>query len=93
MTRMSGGWMWAIFLNLALFLGLGLTVVWLNIERVDLAYEIKKQQGTIEDRKQLLSKLQVERNNLTSPWRLNALAKEYGLAQATAGQMRRIAGD
>lgn len=93
MTRMSGGWMWGVFLNLALFLGLGLTMVWLNIERVDLAYEIKKLQGAVEERKQLLSKLQVERNNLTSPWRLNSLAKEYGLAQATAGQMRRIAGD
>lgn len=69
---------------------LGLSVVWLNIERVDLAYEIKNMEGRMEEATTLLSKLEVERDNLLSPSRLTGLAESYGLAPAQSGDIRRV---
>jgi cell division protein FtsL len=75
----------------ALVQGLGL--VWVNIERVDLAYEIKKLQTQIDNAQSLISKLQVERDNLVNPRRLDQLAKDYGLGPAKPGQIRRFTDD
>ena len=71
-----------------LALGFGLT--WVNIERVDMAYELKRLQTEIESQEALLSKLEVERNSLLTPDRLRALAAQYGLTQARPGQIRRL---
>lgn len=78
---------------LVVFLLLGLCLVWLNIERVDLAYRIRKLEAAIETRRELVSKLEVELNNLRSPARLRGLAATYGLAPAEPGQIRRMGGD
>ena len=88
---MTGGkWVWATagLLSLSLLLGLGL--VWCNIERMDLAYELKTQQVELERVEALIAKLELERDNLLSPHRLRAKAAELGLGPASQGRLRRI---
>ncbi len=75
---------------MGLFLVLGLSQVWLNIERVDLAYKVSVLESRLTAQRELADKLEVERNNLSSPQRLRALARDFGLGQAKAGQVRRI---
>lgn len=83
---------WAISMAFSLFLMLvfGLGLVWLNIERVDLAYEINKLQNQAGEQEALIAKLQVERDTLITPGRLRELARHYGLGPARPGQIRRI---
>ncbi|WP_207261688.1 hypothetical protein [Desulfovibrio sp. Huiquan2017] len=82
-------WMVLSLLGMALFLGLG--AVWLNIERMDLAYDLRKMEQSLGRKEDLAAKLTVERNNLVSPYRLKKLAGQLGLGVAAPGQIRRIA--
>jgi cell division protein FtsL len=82
-------WMVLGLLGMALFLGLG--AVWLNIERMDLAYDLRKMEQSLGRKEDLAAKLTVERNNLVSPYRLKKLAGRLGLGVAAPGQIRRIA--
>lgn len=81
---------WTLVPLLALALGLGLASVWMNIERVDLAYTLKKMERDLGDKAALAAKLEVERDNLSSPYQLKRLAEKYGLGPAGPGQIRRI---
>lgn len=83
---------WALTMAFSLFclLALGLGLTWVNIERVDMAYELKRLQTEIEAQESLIAKLEVERNTLLTPERLRVLAREYGLTQARPGQIRRL---
>jgi cell division protein FtsL len=76
--------------SIALLLVFGLGLVWLNIERVDLAYELNKMQRQIDEVETLSAKLEVERNTLITPSRLREVAKEYNLGPARPGQIRRV---
>ncbi len=69
---------------------LGLLVVWINIERMDLAYELKQLQTDLEQKINLQSKLEVERMNLLSSSRLRVLAEDNELQQARPGQIRTL---
>ncbi len=69
---------------------LGLSLVWVNIERVDLAYELQKMQAVLSRKEELRAKLEVERNNLVAPNRLRRIAREAGLHAAHSRQMRRM---
>ena len=84
-----------IALALALTMGsaliLGLVSVWLNIERVDKAYDLRRMEKRLDEQEALAAKLEVERNNLLSPIRLRELAKKYGFGPASQGQIRRPA--
>ncbi|WP_462324632.1 hypothetical protein [Desulfoplanes sp.] len=71
---------------------LGMALVWVNIERVDLSYGLQKMQATLSQKEELSSKLEVERNNLVAPARLRHAAQEAGLYAADSGQMRKITG-
>lgn len=71
---------------------LGLSSVWLNIERMDLAYDLDKLQKELDARTALAAKLELERNNLLSPYRLKRLAAMYGLVPVGPGQMRLMNG-
>jgi hypothetical protein len=82
------GWVGAFFLAIAGVLVLGLSSVWLNIERMDLAYDLNKLEKELGNRTALATKLEVERNNLLSPYRLKRLAAVYGLIPVGPGQMR-----
>ncbi|GFK93558.1 Cell division protein FtsL [Fundidesulfovibrio magnetotacticus] len=83
---------WALSLGFSLFtlLSLGLGLTWVNIERVDMAYGLKRLQTEIDSQEALISKLEVERNTLLTPERLRVLAGQYGLSQARPGQIRRL---
>lgn len=69
---------------------LALAVVWLNIERMDLAYELTQLQTELERKTDLHAKLEVERMNLLSSARLRVLAEESGLHPAGPGQIRTL---
>ncbi|MBA4356642.1 MAG: hypothetical protein Q7U56_14120 [Humidesulfovibrio sp.] len=91
---MSGikGWVLTFFCAISGALVLGLSSVWLNIERMDLAYDINKLEKELGSRTALVGKLELERNNLTSPYRLKRLAATYGLVPVGPGQMRLMTG-
>ncbi|MBU1001987.1 MAG: hypothetical protein KKE73_05645 [Proteobacteria bacterium] len=88
MTGEKWAWVAAALLALALLLGLGL--VWCNIERMDLAYGLKRQQVELERTEVLIAKLEMERNNLLSSHKLRSKAVELGLGPADQGQLRRL---
>jgi cell division protein FtsL len=71
-------------------MGLGLALVWCNIERLDMAYEIKRLEGAVDMGRELNAKLEVERDNLLSPYRLTSKARELGLRPAGQGEIRKL---
>lgn len=91
MGTLSKEWAISMAFSIALLLIFGLGLVWLNIERVDLAYELNKMQRQIDDMEALSAKLEVERNTLITPSRLRELAQDCGLGPARPGQIRRVA--
>jgi len=90
MSSLSTEWAVSMAFSVVLLLVFGLGLVWLNIERVDMAYEINHTQRLIEDADALTAKLDVERNTLITPARLRELAKQYNLGPARPGQIRRV---
>ncbi|MHC1789891.1 hypothetical protein [Solidesulfovibrio sp.] len=91
MGTLSKEWAISMAFSIALLLIFGLGLVWLNIERVDLAYELNKMQRQIDEMEALSAKLEVERNTLITPSRLRELARDCGLGPARPGQIRRVA--
>ncbi len=89
--QVSRRWVWPTVLLGFSGLILGLAVVWINIERLDLAYELKQLQTELERKNDLQAKLEVERMNLLSSSRLRILAEEHELRQAEPGQIRILA--
>lgn len=85
-----GGYALSVILSALCALVLGLTCVWLNIERVDAAYGLKQLQSQVDATEAHRDKLLVERDKLVSPYRLRGLAEEYGLGPAAPGQVRRM---
>jgi len=66
MSRVKG-WVAMFVSAIAAVLVLGLSSVWLNIERMDLAYDLNKLEKELANRTNLVAKLELERNNLISP--------------------------
>lgn len=91
MSRVKG-WVAMFVLTISAVLVLGLSSVWLNIERMDLAYDLNKLEKELANRTALVSKLELERNNLISPYRLKKLAAVYGMVPVGPGQMRIMTG-
>ena len=50
----------------------------------------KKEQNTLNERRALRAKLEVERERLLSPYELKRKAQEFGMREATAEQVRRL---
>jgi cell division protein FtsL len=67
---------------------LGLALVWVNIERVDLAYELKTLERELQEKQDQNSKLQVERHYLLAPATLRAQAEMAGLRPPARDQIR-----
>ena len=84
----SGPWFLFGMLITLFFLGLGLVLV--NIERVDIGYKMKQVSLSIARGQEVLSKLEVERNNLVAPARLRRKGKDLGLGEPRPGQVRKI---
>lgn len=69
---------------------LGLALVWINIERLDQAYELKKLEHELQVSRDQNSKLQVERQYLLAPATLREKADKAGLHPAHRDQIRMI---
>ncbi len=80
----------ALIVSVLLLAALGLTLVWLNIERTKLAYNLQSMQRSMETRLELNAKLGVERDQLLSPRELGKKAADLGLRAALPGQIRRM---
>jgi cell division protein FtsL len=91
MGSLTREWAVSMAFSIVLLLVFGLGLVWLNIERVDMAYELNKMQRQIDETEALVAKLEVERNTLITPSRLREAARLYDLGPAKPGQIRRVA--
>ena len=89
-TLGSGDWMFSLVLSLMLSMVLGLSLVWLSIDRNDTAYFIHKTQIQIEENRSHVGKLEVERDSLLSPYVLGKKAQQLGMSMADPGQIRRV---
>ncbi len=69
---------------------LGLGLVWVNIERVDLAYELKTLERELQEKQEQNSKLQVERHYLLAPATLRDRAEKSGLRPPRRDQIRTV---
>ena len=80
----------ALVFSVATLAALGLSLVWLNIERTKLAYQVRTLQHEMEQVLDLNSKLSIEREHLLSPHELGRKAEKMGLGAAKPGQIRRM---
>lgn len=71
-------------------IALGLGLVWVNIERVDLAYELKSLERELQEKQEQNSKLQVERHYLLAPATLRVRAETAGLKPPRRDQIRTL---
>ena len=81
---------WGLVILFLITVAISLTKVWVSIEKVDLAYDLKKLQKEYAANLELKSKLLVEKNNLLSPYRLKRLAEEMGFSPPDANRVRKI---
>lgn len=88
--RGGRGWVLAFVILIMCPIVMLLIMVWSNIVRMDTTYAIKKEQNTLNERRALRAKLEVERERLLSPYELKRKAQEFGLREATANQVRRL---
>ncbi len=89
-AQSSKGWFLFVVMSVLMSLVLGLVLVWLSIERTDLAYSIRKMRIQLENNLALKNKLEVERDILLSPYELGREAIKLKMSDAKAGQIRKI---
>jgi len=70
--------------------GLSLGLVWLNVQIVNISYDIKKLKSELQSEKTLNAKLEVERMHLVSDYRLQEMASRLGLGPPQKEQIRRL---
>jgi cell division protein FtsL len=78
------------FLLAASALFMSFALVWCNLERTGLAYEYRELHQRLEEAEVHVAKLEVERDNLVSPARLERLAARYGLKPPEADDIRTL---
>ena len=88
--RGSTGWLVLIVLGVLSSLVMGLTMVWSNIERMDVNYFINQLQASVRERQEHKAKLETEREFLLSPNELGRKAAALGMRQPSPGQVRRM---
>lgn len=86
----SLGWILGLILSIFLSIGLGLGLVWLSIERTNLAYTVRQLQNELLCRIAFKNKLEVEKERLIAPFELTQKAYEFGMHEATIGEIRKI---
>ena len=84
------GWVLTFNISMAGALFLSLLVVWMNIEQVDMAYKLKRMSYELDQANNLTAKLEIERDNLISPYRLSKEAERMGMRPTESGQQRKI---
>ena len=86
----SGIWGLCMIISLLFSLAAGVALIWISIARNDLGYEIFKLQKEIDNGLAHITKLEVERDSLLSPYVLHEKAKNLGWRIADPGQIRRL---
>ena len=89
----QGGLVLPLVISLTILAALALTLIWLNIERTKLAYQVRVLQHDVARIVDLNAKLSIEREHLLSPHELGRKAERMGLGPARPGQIRRIQED
>mgnify|MGYP006281003257 CR=1 FL=1 len=90
MQEAAKRWLWLWILGGLSTLVLCLCLVWVNIELVNLSYDIKSLQQKLDTETALRSKLQVEKMNLTSNYRLREFAASFELEPPKSDQIRKL---
>ncbi|MDO4767043.1 MAG: hypothetical protein Q4B25_02685 [Pseudomonadota bacterium] len=88
MNTSEGSGFWGLACMFLLTIILGLALVWVNIERVDLAYGLKTLDRELQEKRDQYSKLQVERHYLLAPATLRERAEKAGLKPPHRDQIR-----
>jgi len=83
-------WFLTLAISLLFSFSAGLFLIWMSIDRIDLAYDIHKIQKNLDDGQGHIVKLEVERDSLLSPYELDKKAQALGLNIADPGQVRRL---
>ena len=86
----SAGWLLALIVSLLFSLIMGLVLVWVSIERTDMAFTIRQLRADVERRAVLQTKLEVERDKLFAPSVLSKKAIQFGMREARPGQIRKF---
>ena len=83
-------WLLLLMISLLFSFSTGLFLIWMSIDRTELAYNILKTQNELDSGKGHIVKLEVEKDSLLSPYELDKKAQELGLRIADPGQVRRL---
>lgn len=89
-TTSKNTWLAVLVLSLLVNFGLGLTLVWVNTQRTNLAYRLQKAQREFSEAASYTAKLEIERDRFLSPYYLERKARELGMRNAQPGQIRRL---
>lgn len=86
----SAGWLLTLVVSLLFSLIMGLCLVWVSIERTDMAFSLRQLKADVERRAVLQTKLEVERDKLLAPSVLSQKALQFGMREARPGQIRKF---
>lgn len=91
-SRFLRGRTWSFLLsaNILAAIVLGIILVWVSIERMDINYFINLEQVRLREKQSLHGKLLVEKERLLSPYELRIKAEKLGMKAPKPGQIRRI---
>ena len=84
------GWFLFTLMAIMFTLTMGMTLTWINLGSRSIASDIHSMQCQAEEARVHISKLEVERDSLLSPYILGKTAERLGMAMADPGQIRRI---
>ncbi|MCF8085363.1 MAG: hypothetical protein K9J48_00595 [Desulfohalobiaceae bacterium] len=81
---------WGLIVSGLAAFGLSLGLVWLNVQMVNISYDIKQLESELQSEKTLNAKLEVERMHLVSDYKLQEMASRLGLRPPEKEQIRRL---
>lgn len=79
-----------LIVSVLVSLALILVLVWMNTARLQLSYELRKEQAKLDKVEEVYASLSVEREEFLSPQWLGQQASKMGLIPAKPGQVRRM---
>ena len=81
---------WGVIASGLAAFGLSVVLVWLNVQMINLSYDITQLKSRLQSEKTLNAKLQVERMHLFSDYRLEEIASQLDLRPPEKEQIRRM---
>ncbi len=83
-------WTVILIFEVAVAILLCFSLAWINLRQINLSYEISKLQQTLNTKRELHSKLVVEKSFLFSPARLKKLGEKFNLSMPSPDRIREI---